>query len=324
VPHPVAVHEPDAGVRRDVEHPAVDVRRDAGHHRRRRRPQPFRPEPADHVVVGADATGGEDDGLGGQLEVAHDVAVRGGTARAVVGREEGTADAGHRAAGDHELVDAVPVVEADEPAGGGLQRAADERIDDARAGAPRDVEPGHGVAVTARAQVTALRPADRGQPAEPERRQPRTLLAGGELDVGPGPTDGEGVLVVEPVELRAALPVAPGELGRVVHAQPPLLRSVDQEQPTERPPGLAAEVGGALLVDEHDALTAGGQLVGGDQTGQAGTDHDDVGIHIDILPCQIPRAERRHEQSSSDVADREAGPRGCHAARRVRKHRPGS
>ena len=60
---------------------------------------------------------------------------------------------------------------------------------------------------------------------------------------------------------------------------------VDQEQPAEGPPGLAAEAGRALLV-EHDHPRAGvGQLGGGHQPGQPGPDDDDVRVrHAPTLP----------------------------------------
>ena len=57
------------------------------------------------------------------------------------------------------------------------------------------------------------------------------LLPGRELDVGAGPLHRPAVLVGEPVELRAALPVAPGQLEGVLHPQATLLRGVDEEVP---------------------------------------------------------------------------------------------
>ncbi len=58
-----------------------------------------------------------------------------------------------------------------------------------------------------------------------------------------------------------------------------LLRAVDEEEPPEAPPGLAAEVRRVLLVEEDDAVPGVGELAGGDEAGEPGTHDDDVGIH---------------------------------------------
>ena len=108
----------------------------------------------------------------------------------------------------------------------------------------------------------------------PSCSQPGALLPGGELDVGARPPHRPAVLVVQPVEPGAALPVLPGQLERVVNPQAALLGGVDEEQPAERPERLAAEVGRAFLVDQGDPLARARQLGGGDQTGEAGADHD--------------------------------------------------
>ncbi len=70
VPHPVGVDDPAPGGLRDAEHPAVDVGGHARDHPGGRRPEPLRPGPAHEVVVPADAAARDDDGLGGDLEVA--------------------------------------------------------------------------------------------------------------------------------------------------------------------------------------------------------------------------------------------------------------
>ena len=92
-----------------------------------------------------------------------------------------------------------------------------------------------------------------------------------------GPPHRPAVLVVEPVELRAALPVAPRQLEGVLDAEAALLRRVDEEQPAEGPEGLAAEVVGTLLVDQRDGAAGGGELGGGDEAGEPGPDDEDVG-----------------------------------------------
>jgi len=61
--------------------------------------------------------------------------------------------------------------------------------------------------------------------------EPGAFLPGGELDIDAGPADRPGVLVVEPVEPGAALPVVPGQLQRVVHAQAALLVGGGQARP---------------------------------------------------------------------------------------------
>ena len=80
------------------------------------------------------------------------------------------------------------------------------------------------------------------------------------------------------VEAGRAEPVLPGQLERVVHPQPALLRGVDQEQPAERPPGLAAEGRLGLLLEQDHPLAGVGQLGGGHQPGQTGPHDDDVGL----------------------------------------------
>ena len=82
--------------------------------------------------------------------------------------------------------------------------------------------------------------------------------------------------VAEAVELGRALPVLPGELGGVLDAHPSLLGAVDEEQATERPPGLAAEVVAVLLVEDQHPLAREGELVGHDEAREAGADDDDV------------------------------------------------
>ncbi len=281
VPHAVPVDQPDAGLGADVEHPAVDVGRYAGHHLVRRRAEALGPVAADDVVVRADAAAGDDDGLGGEFELADGVAVGGDAAgRGVLGQDR----AAHAAGGavlDDQVVDAVAVVEGEQAVAGGLPGVPDERFDDAGAGAPGDVEAGHGVAVPVRGEVAALGPADGGQEGDAVPVEPGPLLPRRELDVGARPAHGPGVLVVEPVEAGAAPPVAPGEVEGVLDAEAPLLRRADEEQSAEGPEGLSAEVGGVLLVDEGDPPAPAGQFVRGDEAGEARSDDDGIGIHGD-------------------------------------------
>src|SRR6476620_5794669 len=107
-------------------------------------------------------------------------------------------------------------------------------------------------------------------------------LVGGPLDVGATPRvapvvgAGAAVRCGEAVPARGALPVLPGELEGVGDAHPALLGAVDEEQATEAPPRLAAEVGLALLVEQHHRPAGVGELARGDEPGQAGTHDDDV------------------------------------------------
>ncbi len=287
VPHAVAVDEPYAGLGADVEHAAVDVGRDAGDHLGGGRAEPFGPVAADDVVVGADAAGGHDDGLGGEFELAGAVASGGGAARGVVGGEDRAAHAAGRAALDDQFVDPVAVVEGEQSVPGGLPGVPDEGLDHAGAGAPGDVEAGHGVAVSVRPQVAALGPADGGQQFDAVSPEPGPLLAGRELDVGAGPAHRPGVLVGEPVEPGAALPVVPGEAEGVLDAEAALLGRVDEEEPAEGPVRLAAEVGGVLLLDQGHPAAPAGEFVRGDEAGEARSDDDDVRVHgVCVLPSR--------------------------------------
>src|SRR4051794_18501742 len=115
----------------------------------------------------------------------------------------------------------MPREDPDKSGGLVLTNAALERLDDAGAGAPRDVKPRHRVAVPGRGVAAALGPADDGEDAMAHRVQPGTFLAAGEVDVGLRPPSRPAVLVA--VEAGGAEPVLPGELVTVLDAQPPLL-----------------------------------------------------------------------------------------------------
>jgi hypothetical protein len=128
-------------------------------------------------------------------------------------------------------------------------------------------------------QIPALSPPHRGHELDAQVGQVRALLARGELDIRAGPLGGPHVLVVESVECRTAGPVVPGQLEGVLDAENALFGAIDQEESAERPEGLTAQVGRVLLVDHRDFLAPSGQFVGGDQSGQTRTDHDDVSIH---------------------------------------------
>src|SRR5699024_2233536 len=129
-----------------------------------------------------------------------------------------------------------------------------ERLHQARTGAPGDVEAGHGVAVAGRGAVAALGPPHDREEPDPQLVQPGPFLPRGPLHVGPRPPTGPQVLPrrsLDPVEAGAALPVLPREVDRVVDPHPPLLRAVDEEEPSEAPPRLTPQMLRRLLVHEQ-------------------------------------------------------------------------
>jgi hypothetical protein len=234
-------------------------------HRLGRAAHAFRPVTAHDLVVAADAAGSEDDGLCGQLEVADRVAVGCDAARGVVGSQHDAPHPGARAVGDHQLIDAVAMIEPDQSGGRRRARGVGEGFDDAGASTPGDVETGHRVAVAGGGQIAAFGPADGGQKPDAVAMQPGPFLPGGELDVGAGPFRRPHVLVVEAVESGAALPVVPRQLERVLDPHAALLGAVNEKDASERPVRLPTQVGGILLIHQGDLLAAAGQLMAGHQ-----------------------------------------------------------
>src|SRR5258706_446499 len=84
-----------------------------------------------------------------------------------------------------------------EPGALGLRRAGAplERLDQARTGAPGDVEARHRVAVRRGAAAAALGPADDREDPVAHRPEPGSLLAGGEGDVGLRPASRPMIVV---------------------------------------------------------------------------------------------------------------------------------
>jgi hypothetical protein len=156
----------------------------------------------------------------------------------------------------------------------GLSHGVFERRHYTGTGAPRDVEPGYGVARADRPVSASLGPADDGEEADAALAQPRALLAGGEFQVRLCPLAGPFVLFA--VEPGVAEPVLCRELERILDAHPALFRRVDEEQPAERPPGLSADIGPRLLVDEDHAATGSRRFRGGDEARQPPSDHQDI------------------------------------------------
>ena len=112
VPHPVAVDQPRARGLGDADHPSIDMFGHAGDHVLRRGAETFRPVLPDHVVIAADAAGGDDHGLRPQSEIADHLARTALAARDIVRREDRAADAIDGAIGNRQRIDTVAELEA--------------------------------------------------------------------------------------------------------------------------------------------------------------------------------------------------------------------
>ena len=60
---------------------------------------------------------------------------------------------------------------------------------------------------------------------------------------------------------------------------PALFGTVDEEQPAKRPERLTTRLAGRLLFDDEDSVAPLHELAGGDQSGQARPDNNDVSVH---------------------------------------------
>ena len=121
-------------------------------------------------VVAADSTGGDHDGLCGELEFA-DGGARTLHAAQITGRfEDGSAYTSDRTIGDDELIDLVAVLERDQSALLGSNHLGQKDIDHAGAGSPGEVEARHRIAVSKSHSAAAFGPADiRHQGEAPDR-----------------------------------------------------------------------------------------------------------------------------------------------------------
>ena len=243
---------------------------------RRRRAEPRRPGIAHQVVVAADAAGSDDDRLRAQLEAPRCSPGAWRAPRRVARLQHGACDALDDAVRHDELIDPVPEPELEAARPGRRAHPLLERLDDARPGAPGDVEPWHGVAGAGGEGAATFGPADDGRDAVAHLAQPGLLLAGGPLDVRPRPLPGQFVL--RPVEPRGAQPVLPRQLQVIADPQPPLFRRVHEEQPAERPPGLAAERLLGLLVEQQHAPPGLRRLGRRRQPGQPRPHHDHISV----------------------------------------------
>ncbi len=162
----------------------------------------------------------------------------------------------------------------------------DERLKNARAGAPGDVEARHRIAVAHRVIAAAFSPADNRKAAMPHGVQPAALFPGGEAEIGLGPA--ARPVVLGPVEPRRSEPVLPGEVEAVFDTEPALFGRIDEEQSAERPERLTAEALLALLVDHDDFLAGVGDLGCGDEAGKTRAHHDHVRGNIHRIPLCKP------------------------------------
>src|SRR5690606_41679449 len=125
-----------------------------------------------------------------------------------------------------------------------------------------------------------LGPADDGEDPVPHRPQPVALLPRRELQVGLRPAARPVIIgAVGLLEGGGAQPVLSGELEGVTDPESALLGAVHEEQPSEAPPGLRAEVLLPLAPEQQHAPSAVGDLGRGDQARQPGADDDHLVLH---------------------------------------------
>ncbi len=260
VPHAVLVDVAGARVLGDAEHQAVHVRRDPGEHPLRLGPQGERPD-------GLPAARGAAYGAGRLQDLAR---------HGVQG-----------ARGPGQPGDPVAELQLHQAAGRSGADPALERLDQAGAGAPGDVEAGYGVAVAEGVVAAPFGPADHREEADPPGVQPGPFLAGREVDVRLGPAARPGVLLA--VEAGGAEPVLEGEGVAVLDPHPALLGRVDEEQSAEGPVRLAAEGLLGLLVEQDHPAARVDELRGGHQAREPRPDHDHVCV---VRHAQQPSGRR--------------------------------
>ena len=185
-------------------------------------------------------------------------------------------------------VDAVAEAQLDQPAALGLAHAPDERLEQARAGAPGDVEARDGVAGPGRQVAAALGPAHVGQEAHALLVQPRALLARGEVDVGLGPA--ARPVVLGPVEAGRAEPVLPGQFARVADAASAAARGSRRRtaRRTTRTPARRAtpRAPGRRGSTRRPASASSAVAT---RPARPAPDDDDVGVHARSMPHRRTR-----------------------------------
>src|SRR5579863_204315 len=250
VPHPIAIDQSAAGAFRDRQHAAVDMIRHAGDHPRRRLAQALRPVLPHQIVIAADAAGSDDHAWRLQRELSDDDARALLPALDMARLENIARDAVDRSAALRNLVHAMAEFERYEPLPRGFESAFGERLEHAGARAPGDVKTRHGIAMTHRIVAAAFGPTDDREEAQAPLAQPGSLLAGGESDIGFGPSPRPKILVA--VKARCPHPVFERQVVRIADAHPPLFGRIDKEQAAEGPERLPAERLLRLLVEDDD------------------------------------------------------------------------
>ena len=298
VPHPLGVHHSATGAPGEVEAGAVRAVRHTGEQVLGQGAGAVRPGRAHQVMVRADPSGGQHDGVRGEFHLSRHLP--GGRLSALGGArgEHVGAHTGDPAVGDHQLADLVPEPDLQQTLGAGEARRRQERGQHPGPGAPGDVEPGQGVPVPAGWVATAFGPLHQREPAHPELVEPFAHRPAGEVyeALGPGVAHRIGPLAAIGArgELGRTEPVGEGQLGTVPQAETALLGGVHQEQPAERPERLSAERCGGFGVQDDDPLPPAGELGGRNQARKPGSDHDDVGVgHGGSLlgrPAAVPGA----------------------------------
>ena len=309
VPHAVRVDQVGTGRSRDVDAPAIHVRRHAGDHVfRTRSPAILRPHFADLGQVAADAPSRHHGGDPADFKGVDHLARGGDATIRVRGREHAATHAGDATVLHDELVHAVAEAETYAALLFGLEERLAEDAHDLRACAPREVKTRGRVAVSRRIAGAALRPADGGQHVKSQCLQVIALLIRGEAHVLAAPRAWPRI-VLRVVVVRGILPVAPGELFRVVDTHELLLRGVHIEESAQRPERLTAQVGAVFLFQDDDVLAALDGLIGRDETRQPRADDDGRfllvthGTKLARTPRRAPASARLFHHGSADPAD---------------------
>jgi hypothetical protein len=172
VPHAVAIDDGAASGLGDGQHAAVDVVGNAGDHELRRRAETLRPVAAHELVIGADAAGGDNDGLPLELERSDDFARALAAAFDVRRRQDVALHAVNGRPRFGQRFDTVTEFESQKSLPLGFTHALDKRSEDSRPGAPGHVKARHRVAVADSVVAAALSPADDRKETEAARVEP--------------------------------------------------------------------------------------------------------------------------------------------------------
>src|SRR5690606_10362153 len=166
----------------------------------------------------------------------------------------------------------------DETAFDAFAELALEDLDEARTGTPGDVESRDRVAVPCSVVSAAFGPVDHREDLQPALLEPGVLLPRGELDIGLGPAPRPAVLDLA-VEAGGPHPVLQGEFVGILDPESSLFGTVDEEQPTERPEGLPANVVRVLLIDQQNLATGVDQFTDRHEPRESRPHHDHVSVH---------------------------------------------